>query len=302
MDEITIVLGQASELHAKIEDAIERVFHCDTAINGENTAPSVDGDKRGCLNGGNFLQSEVGVDRSMEARSLSSIRDALEVLQEQLDCLQILLQQQQADREAALYDLDECKRIFVERLRRHQGRERDVVLEALAFAGEEVVENDNSHQPSHPMLLRECLSFARSDEEQAKNYEDPNLLLRNDAMKLLGWKTETEDGMDSGLANSQTCKRLVPDVYIENDQTGCKGNFFKVLCNSIQMLQKPIGHAVSLLAKTALVVTSVVTVVVSTTAVKNKLSKKGIRKVHSAPSAKVLSSPSTDQNLNLSER
>ena len=199
-----------------------------------------------------------------------------------------------------MYDLEECKRIFVERLRRHEGRERDVVLEALAFAGEEVVENDNSHQPSHPMLLPQCLSFARSDEKHAKKNEDPNLLLTNDAMKLLGWRTETEDGMESDLENSQTCKRLVPDVYIENDHTESKGNFFKVLCHSIQRLQKPIGHAVSLAAKTALVVTSVVTVVVSTTAVKNKLSKKGNRKVHPAPSARALSSSSTDQNLNLS--
>ena len=64
--------------------------------------------------------------------------------------LQILQQQQRADREAALSDLEECKRIFLERLRRHQGTEREVVEEALAFAGEPVYENDNSHEPSYP--------------------------------------------------------------------------------------------------------------------------------------------------------
>ena len=86
MDEITVVLGQASELHAKIEDAIERVLRYDTKI---NTSPSVDCDKRGCVNGGKFSESEVGIDGAMEARSLSSIRDALEVLEDQLDCLQV---------------------------------------------------------------------------------------------------------------------------------------------------------------------------------------------------------------------
>ena len=187
-------------------------------------------------------------------------------------------------------DLGESKRIFLGRLRRHQGREREVVDEALAFAGEPTVENDNLHQPPHPTLLPERLSFARSDEEHAKYYEDPDISLKNDAIKSLGWREETEEEKDSGLENSQTCKGVVPDVYIKNDQTECKGIFFKVLCQSIQ---RPIVHAVSLTAKAALVVTSIVTVVVLTTVVKSKLSKESMRKAHSSTSTVALSSPST---------
>lgn len=297
-DEIIMVLGQASKLHVKIEDAIERVLQHGTEINGENAASAVDGDQGGRANGGKFSQSEVGVDGAMEARSLSSIRDALEVLEDQLDCLQILQQQQQADREAALSDLEESKRIFSERLRRHQGREWEVVHEALAFAGEPVVENDISRQPSHSMLLPETPS-ARSHEHHAKSYEDLDLSLKNDAIKSLGWREKTGEEKDSGLENSQTCRGVVPDVYKENDQTESKGFFFKVLCHNIQRLQKPVTHAVSLAAKSALIVASVVTVVVLTTVAKNKQSKESIHKTHSAPAAKALSSQSTGQNLEL---
>ena len=88
-DEIIMVLGQASKLHVKIEDTIERVLQHDTEINGRNTTSIVDGDQGGRSNGGKLSESEVGVDGAMEARSLSSIRDALEVLKDQLDCLQV---------------------------------------------------------------------------------------------------------------------------------------------------------------------------------------------------------------------
>jgi hypothetical protein len=88
-DDIVMVLSQASKLHAKIDDAIERVLHYDTEINGENAAPAVNGERGGCANGGKFSGSQMGVDGAMEARSLSSIRDALEILEDQLDCLQV---------------------------------------------------------------------------------------------------------------------------------------------------------------------------------------------------------------------
>jgi len=192
-----------------------------------------------------------------------------------------------------LSDLGESKRIFLGRLGRHQGREREVVDEALAFAGEPTVENDNLHQPPHPTLLPERLSFARSDEEHAKYYEDPDISLKNDAIKSLGWREETEEEKDSGLENSQTCRGVVADVYIKNDQTECKGIFFKVLCQSIQRLQKPIVHALSFVTKTALVVASIATVAVLTTVVNSKLRKESMRKAHSSPSAVALSSPST---------
>ena len=42
-DEIIMVLGQASKLHVKIEDPIERVLQHDSEINGRNTASAMDG-------------------------------------------------------------------------------------------------------------------------------------------------------------------------------------------------------------------------------------------------------------------
>lgn len=295
-----MVLSQASKLHAKIDDAIERVLNYDTEINGKKADPVVDGEQGRFANGGNFSGTQMGVDGVREARSLSSIRDALEILEDQLDCLQVLQQQQQADREAALLDLEESKRIFLERLRHHQGMEKEVVEEALAFVGEPVHENDNSHRPSHPRFSPENASFAHSDKEHPTYYEDMNHSLHNDAIKSLGWREDDKKEMVSGLEN-QTCKGVAPDVCIQNDQTESKGKLFRVLCHSIQRLQKPVCHAVSLAAKTALIVASVVTVMTLTNVGKNNLRKGNVHKAHSAPSAKANFSQPTGKNLHLLE-
>lgn len=295
-----MVLSQASKLHAKIDDAIERVLNYDTEINGKKADPVVDGEQGRFANGGKSSGTQMGVDGVKEARSLSSIRDALEILEDQLDCLQVLQEQQQADREAALLDLEESKRIFLERLRHHQGKEKEVVEEALAFVGEPVHENDNSHRPSHPRFSPENASFTHSDKEHPTYYEDMDHSLKNDAIKSLGWREDDKEEMVSGLEN-QTCKGVPPDVCIQNDQTESKGKLFRVLCHSIQRLQKPVCHAVSLAAKTALIVASVVTVMTLTNVGKNNLRKGNVHKAHSAPSAKAISSQPTGKNLHLLE-
>ena len=75
-----IVLGELLSIHKLWINIV-------TKTNGRNPAFVVDGDQGGRSNGGKLSESEVGVDGAMEARSLSSIRYALEVLEDQLDCL-----------------------------------------------------------------------------------------------------------------------------------------------------------------------------------------------------------------------
>ena len=98
-DEIRVVLARASELHAKISEAIERAlkteFRRSTSSRSLDSSFSsvVDGDESNDF--GNFDRDSnkagsVGGDGNAEARTLGLIRDALETLEEQLEALQVL--------------------------------------------------------------------------------------------------------------------------------------------------------------------------------------------------------------------
>lgn len=83
-DEIRVVLARASELHAKISDAIERALKSEFLQS--TSSRSLDS---------NFSSGEeeirgFGGGSNVEARTLGLIRDALETLEEQLEALQVV--------------------------------------------------------------------------------------------------------------------------------------------------------------------------------------------------------------------
>ncbi|MCO5569988.1 hypothetical protein L7F22_023703 [Adiantum nelumboides] len=93
---------------------------------------------------------------ALEARSLASIRDALIVLEEQLECLQTLSDQQREEKEATLAELEESKEILLRRLKQHRGRELAVIQEAYSFVGE-------SNEVEDGLLVRSYTVPARLD-------------------------------------------------------------------------------------------------------------------------------------------
>ncbi|GBG86295.1 hypothetical protein CBR_g41289 [Chara braunii] len=165
-DEINLVLTRASELHAKISDAIERSLKVDLAFggNGGICSPStvLDQDLASARSAYSHSRSDVSatdldVDHyqsrrfgfpssekglaiagSIEARNLGLIKDALESLEDQLERLQILQQQQKHEKDGVLAELEESRRLLLQRLRDHRGLEWEVVHEVLTFAGEPI--------------------------------------------------------------------------------------------------------------------------------------------------------------------
>ncbi|KAI5059389.1 hypothetical protein GOP47_0025708 [Adiantum capillus-veneris] len=132
-EEIAVVLTRASELHSKLSDAISFAVEESPSSSSRLTVlPNGDG--------------------SSELRSLAAIRDSLEVLEEQLESLQALQQQQRADRDAGLAEIEESRRLFLKRLEDYRGRELEVVQEALAFAGGNVPDKDELPSQSYPPL------------------------------------------------------------------------------------------------------------------------------------------------------
>lgn len=94
-DEIGVVLARASELHAKISEAIERALKSEFLLS--TSGKSLDSSDHG---GDDFDDGYDSYDRggdlnalvsegNAEARSLGLIRDALETLEEQLEALQV---------------------------------------------------------------------------------------------------------------------------------------------------------------------------------------------------------------------
>ncbi|KAG0563312.1 hypothetical protein M758_8G020000 [Ceratodon purpureus] len=162
-DDIGVVMSRASELHSSICDAIDRVTQSRFLGNG---SLHVFGDEEDELPGSSTEE---------EVRSLEGIRDALEVLETQLESLQSVQQQQRIRKDAALAELEESRRVLLLRLKEHDGREMQVVEEAMTFAGEPVKKTDDLPLPPYlhpvsPSLYSESPVFRTS-----KAQEKPNL-------------------------------------------------------------------------------------------------------------------------------
>ncbi|XP_058100253.1 plastid division protein PDV1-like [Magnolia sinica] len=77
---------------------------------------------------GGFAESS-----SAETKSLTAIREALQVLENMLLCLQRLQSQQRTERDTALMRLEESRSSLLERIAEHHGRTLDVIEDLLAF-------------------------------------------------------------------------------------------------------------------------------------------------------------------------
>ncbi|MCO5563214.1 hypothetical protein L7F22_016851 [Adiantum nelumboides] len=82
------------------------------------------------------------------------IRDALIVLEEQLECLQTLSDQQQEEKKVTLAELEESREILLRRLKQHRDRELAVIQEAYSFVGESNEEEDGLLVRSYTMPAR----------------------------------------------------------------------------------------------------------------------------------------------------
>ncbi|KAF8413284.1 hypothetical protein HHK36_001260 [Tetracentron sinense] len=72
-----------------------------------------------------------------EAKSIDSIRTALENLEDQLEFFHTVQSHQQAERDAAIARFEQSRIVLARRLANHQGKKYKVIEEALAFVGDE---------------------------------------------------------------------------------------------------------------------------------------------------------------------
>eukprot|EP00850_Spirogloea_muscicola_P015846 SM000125S26051 [mRNA] locus=s125:39350:40925:- [translate_table: standard] len=157
-DEISVVLARATELHSRLSDAVERVVKTEFRKQSDSSSE----------NGDDLPAPKEAAD---EARSLSAIRDALEVLEEQLDQLSALQSHQRHAKDSALEELEGSRHILLQRLRAHSGQEWEVVHETLAFAGEPVEDKQDLPLPPYeaPLLYGEEDDFGKADKSSARH-------------------------------------------------------------------------------------------------------------------------------------
>ncbi|KAJ8476610.1 hypothetical protein OPV22_020337 [Ensete ventricosum] len=149
MEEIEEVLERIWDLHDKISDAIHALSRAHFLRSIKSLAKSDARDlesaaEPGCGDGkGGFVftkdflaAAEDGAAMAAEARSLDSIRAALENLEDQLEFFHTVQLQQRAERDAAVAQLEQSRIVLAMRLANHQGEKYKVIEEALAFVGD----------------------------------------------------------------------------------------------------------------------------------------------------------------------
>eukprot|EP00897_Mesotaenium_endlicherianum_P009185 jgi/Mesen1/8295/ME000450S07508 len=153
--------AQASELHMKINDAMESTLRREFQLtkNRNSRSPTAspaayssrdEDDRHGHMVAYGADAAAQAGDGATEAKSLASIRDALEKLEDQLEALHLLQEQQRQAREVVLEGLEDTRRVFLQHLRSHRGLQLQVVKEALDWAGESIEDTAVDDLPLPP--------------------------------------------------------------------------------------------------------------------------------------------------------
>ncbi|XP_057774263.1 plastid division protein PDV1 [Salvia miltiorrhiza] len=152
VDEIEAVLEKIWDLHDKLSDAIHSISRAHFLNSIKNPArrpddfsfnrkkKSADDDPDNKTGSGFVFVKEFRVDDDdvavLEAKSLYSIRTALENLEDQLEFFHTVQSQQKAERDAAIARLEQSRIILAMRLAGHQGKKYKVIEEAQALVGD----------------------------------------------------------------------------------------------------------------------------------------------------------------------
>ncbi|KAL4615640.1 hypothetical protein ACB092_07G141500 [Castanea dentata] len=141
---IGLVLAKATELRFKISNCIHKASTSST--NGLPEQEVTDKD-------------EEEEQEQEEMERLLNISDALESLENQLSSLQTLQLQQRYEREVALAEIENSRKMLLDKLKEYKGEDLEVIHEASAFAGETVEHNNDLLLPPYPSRPPHSLSL-----------------------------------------------------------------------------------------------------------------------------------------------
>jgi hypothetical protein len=191
-------------------------------------------------------------------------------------------QQQRVDRDMALAELEESRGILLGMLKKHRGQEREVVREALAFAGEHVEQETEEEEdlplPPYPMsIVIPNSSVASIDAQSPQFRSSPVCRLRasgavkrltlgggqklNDGENFHFWGADKEDDEEEEEEERGSVQEESTNLCHEEEGEEAKkpGRFLGLFPSNLSRFSGTVfGHA----KKTALVVMSVLAFVV----------------------------------------
>lgn len=191
-------------------------------------------------------------------------------------------QQQRVDRDMALAELEESRGILLGMLKKHRGQEREVVREALAFAGEHVEQETEEEEdlplPPYPMsIVIPNSSVASIDAQSPQFRSSPVCRLRasgavkrltlgggqklNDGENFHFWGADKEDDEEEEEERGSVQEESTNLCHKEEEGEEAKqpGRFLGLFPSNLSRFSGTVfGHA----KKTALVVMSVLAFVV----------------------------------------
>ncbi|KAF7810948.1 plastid division protein PDV2 [Senna tora] len=190
-DGIGLVLARATELRLKISNCVHTATGTPHApLNGP--LPMVEQPD---------AEDEDKEEEGDEEERLLNICDALESLETQLSSLQVLQQQQQYEREVALAEIEQSRKMLIDKLKEYKGKDLEVIHEASTFASETVEHNNDLLLPPYPSRLPYTTCSLHKSVCNGVIPIDPKI----EAMKNLSEKEKKliENGAEDGAKNSR---------------------------------------------------------------------------------------------------
>ncbi|KAJ7945985.1 plastid division protein PDV2-like [Quillaja saponaria] len=150
-DGIGLVLARATELRLKISNCIHKATsRLDPPSNGHLAAEEADGNQDSSFRSRIEMNDTEDEENEDEEERLLNICDALESLETQLSSLQTLQQQQWYEKEVALAEIENSRKMLLDKLKEYEGKELEVIHEASTFAAETVEDNNDLLLPPYP--------------------------------------------------------------------------------------------------------------------------------------------------------
>lgn len=252
--EITTVLARASELQAKIEGAIRRASRAEEAAAADHTFLQEEEEAAGDDDDGE--EDRHGSHRAFpDVQKLRAIRDALLDLQDHLDCLQALQKQQKFEREDLLVELEESRKVLIRRLREYNGTEWEIVQEAHAFVREPVQRKDDLMLPPYQSPVGDIPAFG--ERRSSVSFSKHSVVTtRENLSRRTSLASRPEDEAATHDEPKQSEEAHQQNIV----RASTKSRNFSGLRLGLARLATRAGKAVSLSAKTALVLASVIAI------------------------------------------
>ncbi|XP_057456354.1 plastid division protein PDV2 [Lotus japonicus] len=189
---IGLVLARATELRLKISNCINTTTTAATP-NGLSPHAAADDDDDN--------DDDSSTDR------LLNICDAFEALETQLSSLQVLQQQQRYEREVALAEIENSRKMLIAKLKEYKGKELEVIHEASTFASETVEPNNDLLLPPYPSRPPYSISLDKEYMSQIPSVNKPGrngLITLDSVVETKKSHTETEQNhVEDGAKNSR---------------------------------------------------------------------------------------------------